>query len=70
MELKRIGVWYFLGMMVITTLVSLFFLNPSPVSAYTMSINTSQDASVDITPSDDSNNSARITNDEVEIVTN
>ena len=45
-------------------------LTPSPVSAYTMSINTSQDASVDITPSDDSNNSARITNDEVIIVTN
>ena len=45
-------------------------LNPSPVSAYTMSINTSLDASVDITPSDDSNNSARITNDEVIIVTN
>ena len=70
MEIKRIGVWYFLGMMVITTLVSLFFLTPSPVSAYTMSINTSLDAAVDITPSDDGNNSARITNDEVEIVTN
>ena len=70
MELKRIGVWYFLGMMVITTLVSLFFLNPSPVSAYSMSINTSLDASVDITPSDDSSSNARITNDEVIIVTN
>ena len=47
MEIKRIGVWHFLGMMVITTLVSFFFLNPFPVSAYTMSINTSLNASVE-----------------------